>query len=132
MCFFFSMQITCTTSQKKNGYTVFFLFIVCGKDVGYSFCLSSPPYFCIRLVFFCVLIFTLFLCLFPALSLHAMFFNRKTFSPSIHVQQQDTADREIFTVKIFSRLPQNAKIFSPKFIQPQTMITANSSYDELL
>ena len=36
-----------------------------------------------------------------------------------------TVDREIFAVKIFSRIPPNAKIFVAKFIQQWTIITAN-------
>ena len=54
----------------------------------HSSCLSSPPSFCIRLVFFCVFISALFPLLFTALhltspSLHAWIFYRKFFYPSV-------------------------------------------------
>ena len=56
-----------------------------GTDVGYSSCLSSPPSFCIRLLFFCVLISTLFPCLFSAPPLHAkVFFTEKLFTSFVH------------------------------------------------
>ena len=51
-----------------------------------------------------------------------------------------TVNQEIFEVKIFSLLPQNAKIYLAKFIQQQKISTASnygtignmcSNYDEL-
>ena len=56
---------------------------ISGTDVGYSSCLSSPPFFCTRLVFFCALIFTLFPYFFSSIPIGEKILTKKVL-PQLH------------------------------------------------